>query len=241
MLAKTSGIVLRNTKYAESSVISKIYTRQFGIQTYIINSVRSPKAAIKPSLLMPLSLLEMVVYHNTTKDIQRIKEAKNNPVLHRLHFDVVRSAIALYTAELIYKSVKEEEANEELYTFLEHFIQRLDDEHTPLTLMPLYITVELTRHLGFYPHGNYSAANPVFILAAGEFAESPAHGGNNIEEPHSRYLHTLLGHSLSDLDTLHIPKAARNHLLHRMQDYYMLHLPNFQPLKSLGVLMQVNE
>ncbi|MGQ0828308.1 MAG: DNA repair protein RecO, partial [Bacteroidota bacterium] len=39
MIHKTTGIILHTTKYSETSLIIKAYTRQFGLQSYIINDV----------------------------------------------------------------------------------------------------------------------------------------------------------------------------------------------------------
>ena len=56
MLNKTSGIILYTTKYADTSLIAKIYTSDFGLQSYIINGVRSKKSKSKATLFQPLSL-----------------------------------------------------------------------------------------------------------------------------------------------------------------------------------------
>ena len=49
MLHNTKGIVLRVTKYGDTSVIASIYTELFGLQQYIVKGVRtiSKKGASK--------------------------------------------------------------------------------------------------------------------------------------------------------------------------------------------------
>ena len=59
MLATTEGIVLHLIKYRESSVITTIYTRDFGRQSYLINAARSKKSKNKASLLQPLFLVDL--------------------------------------------------------------------------------------------------------------------------------------------------------------------------------------
>ena len=49
MRYKTYGIVLSNIKYRETSIIVRILTEKFGLQTYIVNGVRSAKAKGKIS------------------------------------------------------------------------------------------------------------------------------------------------------------------------------------------------
>ena len=65
MTHKTKGIVLRLTKYGETSVIVAIFTELFGIQTYMVNGVRSTKkSSSKANLFQPGAILDLIVYHN---------------------------------------------------------------------------------------------------------------------------------------------------------------------------------
>ncbi|HET6995795.1 MAG TPA: recombination protein O N-terminal domain-containing protein, partial [Chitinophagaceae bacterium] len=72
---KTKGIVLRVVKYGETSVIVSIFTELFGLQSYLVNGVRtsSKKGAGKAVLFQPSAILELVVYHNELKQLQRLK------------------------------------------------------------------------------------------------------------------------------------------------------------------------
>ena len=69
MLYKTRGIALNYIRYRESSIIAKIYTEAFGIQSYIVNGVRSSKSKTnRIALFQPLTLLDMVVYHKSKEE-----------------------------------------------------------------------------------------------------------------------------------------------------------------------------
>ena len=57
MLHKTKGIVIKSTPFRESSLICKIFTEKFGLQTYIVNSVRSSGKTGKAALFQPLTIL----------------------------------------------------------------------------------------------------------------------------------------------------------------------------------------
>jgi DNA repair protein RecO (recombination protein O) len=237
MLISTRGIVIRNTKYSDNSVISKIYTRRLGMQSYIINNIHSPKAQIKPSLLLPATILEVVAYHNNLKDIHRIKEARPSPVFESLPFDVIKSSIGLFISELVNKSIKEEEANEPLYDFIEECILYLEHSAVSETLLPLFFILNLSRFLGFAPNDNWSATSPTFHMEDGGFTKNTGREEIIVVEPHSEYLNILLGTTLSGLGELKIPKFSRQLLLNKMVAYYSLHIPGFINLKSLPVLV----
>jgi len=65
MIEKTQGIALHYTKYSESSVIAKIFTKNFGLKSCIINGVRKKKSKSKLGLLRPLTLLDIELYQNS--------------------------------------------------------------------------------------------------------------------------------------------------------------------------------
>src|SRR3546814_4950182 len=90
MLHKTRGIVLKTTRFRNSSVIAQVFTERFGLQPYLINGVRKPRSSISLNILQPLHLLEMVVYHKPTVSIQRIKEIRNHPVYFSVPLDVIK-------------------------------------------------------------------------------------------------------------------------------------------------------
>ncbi len=77
-LHKTKGIVLKTVKYGETSLIATLYTELFGIQSYLVSGVRTStrKGPGKANLFQPAAILDLVVYHNELKHLQRIREMK---------------------------------------------------------------------------------------------------------------------------------------------------------------------
>ena len=108
MLHKTPGIVFRFTKFGDTSIIVNVFTEAFGLQSYIVNSVRSASAKGKIALYQPLTLLDMVVYYKENAQVKRMKEVKCLHQYHSLYADVKKSAIAMFIAELLNKTVKDE-------------------------------------------------------------------------------------------------------------------------------------
>jgi DNA repair protein RecO (recombination protein O) len=91
MIVKTRGIVFRYTRYGETSIIANVFTEQFGLQSYIVNGVRSKKPKVNIALFQPLTLLDMVVYHKETGGVFRIKEVKCNYPYRIIPSDMRRS------------------------------------------------------------------------------------------------------------------------------------------------------
>lgn len=127
MTHKTKGIVLRSIKYGETSLVVTIFTEMFGVQTYMVNGVRtSKKSSSKANQFQPTAVLDLVVYHSDNKSMQRIKEFSWAVLYENLLSDVIRNSIAAYMAELIYKCLKQPEANTDLFNFCEESFLQLD-------------------------------------------------------------------------------------------------------------------
>ncbi|MCK5776981.1 MAG: recombination protein O N-terminal domain-containing protein, partial [Bacteroidales bacterium] len=57
MIEKTKGIVVKTTKYSETSLVVKIFTEAFGMRTYLVRGVRKRKSKNGLNLFQPLSIL----------------------------------------------------------------------------------------------------------------------------------------------------------------------------------------
>jgi len=240
MLVKTHGIVIRNTRYGEGSVISKIYTRDFGMQSYMINGIYGAKSSLKASLLQPLMILDLVVYHHKLKDIQRIKEAKCPHQLVSLHFENTKAGICLFVSEVLNKTIKEEEPNEPLYDFIENSILSLDSEQRTLAIWPILFLLRLSKWLGFAPENNFDkTALTYFDLEAGMFTETKPITEWFISPPASEYFSHLISWKPNEAQNLQIPKSIRIEIIHKLITYYKLHLADFKEIKSIEVLSEM--
>ena len=105
MVSKTNGIVLNYIKYKETSIISKIYTKEFGLKSYLINGIRTKKGKFNISSFQPLSLLELVVYENKNSQIGRIKELKFDKIYFTNHHVQKKISICLFISEVLLKLI----------------------------------------------------------------------------------------------------------------------------------------
>ena len=96
MIYSTKAIVLRHVKYGETSVIATLFTETFGIQSYLVNGVRTQGKTSKAHFFQPSSLLDLQVYHNELKNLQRIKEVAWSVLYKNILSNVTKNAVALY-------------------------------------------------------------------------------------------------------------------------------------------------
>ena len=122
----TQGIVLRTVKFGETSLIVSIFTEAFGIQSYMVNGVRASGKNSKSQYFQPSALLELQVYHNELKSLQRIKEVRWSKLFTHIFSDILKNAVAVFAVELLSKSLKQPEINEELFHFCTDFLEELN-------------------------------------------------------------------------------------------------------------------
>ena len=82
--------------------------------------------------------------------MQRVSNIQVYYPFQSIPFDPVKSCIALFVAEVLYKTLKEEESNADLFDFLIHAIQALDLNDRGTANFHLAFLVHYSRYLGFY-------------------------------------------------------------------------------------------
>lgn len=242
-LHKTKGIVLRSVKYGDTSVIVTIFTELFGLQSYIVNGVRtsSKKGHGKASLFQPPAILDLVVYHNELKHLNRIKEFKWSILYNNIFSNVPKNAVALFGIELLTKCLKQPESNPELFYFVEDCLLHIDDStDTVMANMPLFFAIHLPFHFGFRIADNYNDENIFLDLQEGNFvAHQPGHPYFLEGKQASVTSQLLKVMQPEDLEDIKLNHDFRRNLLHRFEAYYALHIQDFGAMKSLPVLKEI--
>ena len=242
-LHKTKGIVLRTVKYGETSIVVTILTELFGIQSYLVNGVRTStkKGTGKANLFQPAAILDLVVYHNELKQLNRIKEFKWSYLYKNIFSDVPKNAVGLFMVELLTKCLKQPEANPELFHFTEDIFMKLDESSgAVMANLPLFFALHLPFHFGFRIADNYSEKNQFLDLQEGGFTDEQPHHPYFLEARQaavsSQLLKVMQPEELKDIKLNH---DFRRHLLQRYEDYYRLHIQDFGTMKSLPVLREI--
>jgi DNA repair protein RecO (recombination protein O) len=239
MIHRVRGIVLHHVRYRESSAIINIYTDLFGRQAYLVNSIKGKGSRYRSNLLQPLTLLEMEVYHKLGRELQRVKDIRNYIPYRSIPFNPFKSSQAMFLAEVLFRSIREEDPTPGLFEFLEYSLQILDMSEDNIMNFHLFFLVQLTKYLGFYPENNFNQKNFGFDMRDGQFVDSLNLHPDFFDSDSSLLLHELLGTTFNDRLELSINKDVRIRFLEYMMDYYRLHLQGFGRIKSLSVLREI--
>ncbi|GAA4803532.1 DNA repair protein RecO [Litoribaculum gwangyangense] len=237
MLITTNAIVLSKLKYGDSDLIVKCYTQQLGVISFLLRGVlKSKKGHSKTAYFQLLSQLQLIVLFKENRSLQTIKEAKIAHIYTSLHTHVLKSSIVMFLSEVLSNILKEEEQNEELYSYLESTLLWLDSQSEYSNFHLLFL-LKLTKYIGFYPdesHIEYS----YFSLNEGKFEEKPT-SKHSISGENLTLLKHLLGTKFDGLSYVKISSKQRQVFLSMMLLYFELHLGSFKIPKSLKIFNQV--
>ncbi|MBL0357519.1 MAG: DNA repair protein RecO [Chitinophagaceae bacterium] len=242
MTYKTKAIVLRTVKYGETSLVVTVFTELFGVQTYMVNGVRSSKkSSAKANYFLPGAILDLVVYHHEQKNMQRIREFGWAVLYQHVLSDVIKNSIALYMVELLYKSLKQPEQNESLFYFCEDVFLYLDKADRTVTAnIPLYFALHLSHFLGFKINDDYDEVQHILDLREGSFVTEQTTNPNFMDGEYALLTSQLLKvmHP-EELANFQLHHEVRRKLLHYYHNYYGLHIHDFGEMKTLAVLQDV--
>lgn len=238
MIQQTQGIILKQLKYSESSIIVKIYTIDFGIQSYLVKGVRKKNQKNFAALFQPLSHIDLTSYSYKNNSLKVLKESKTFFHFENLHSDPIKITLSFFLSDLLHTTLKEEAPNPTLFHFIHQSLQILDNEKEQYANFHLWFMLQLTKFLGFYPNTDFISL-PYFCLAEGNFVSTPS--VESCSETDSKLIKKFLTFDIENSLSLKINKLKRQNVLDILIKYYNLHDYTITQLKSLKTLKEIFE
>ncbi|MEH6764374.1 MAG: DNA repair protein RecO [Aequorivita antarctica] len=237
MVVATKAIVFSAIKYSEADLIASCYTEVAGIKSYLLrNILKSKKGKLKASYFQPLTQLELIAEYKNKGRLEFIKEAKVFYPYQTLHTNIVKSGLVMFLSEMLKNCIREEEPNQELYTFLEQSFQWLD-QSDEVANFHIFFLLQLSMHLGFYPDAS-NIDESYFNIMDGNF-QTINTSNYCLQGPQIENFKKFFGVNLETLNTIKLSKKDRHNLLELILGYYSFHVQGYQKPKSLVVLNQL--
>lgn len=241
MITSTKGIVLKYYPYGESSIIVKIFTEVFGLQSYIVKGVFSKRSKTGLAVFQPLNLIEFLAYRKENKTLHYLKEPSVAFHYQSIPFDLIKRSIVFFLSELMYKTIREETPDKPLFEWLYNTLTWFDLTGKNMLNFHLVFMIQLSRFLGFYPKPEVDDTSLYFDLQEGKFVHHQPSHAKYISGKETRILRDLCTCTLEHSDSLKIITSERRSLIDQLITYYQLHLPDFGSMKSVEVLKSVLE
>lgn len=226
MKYSSRGIALTYIKQGESSIISKVFTEEKGLQAFIVKSVRSKKSKKKLSYFEPLKLLNINAGFNSKKSLQYLEDIVIANTIDDSSNKIKKTFIAFFIAEITSRVLQENEQNKALFNFIWETTSTLYKTEKIDPNFALKYLVDLSRFLGFYP-SKITINNPFFDLENGNFSKKINAKNMFLDKEKSTYLKMLL-----NKQEVIIPQDQKTNLLKGLLTYYKLHHYNLDSITS---------
>ena len=211
--------MLHTLKYGDSGMVVYLLTDSGGRQSYMVQGVRSARGhGSKLALFQPMFAVEFEGLESSRMQMHRFREVRSGIVLQSLPFDVRKSTIALFMAEVLYRLVKE--CDEGVANF------------------HLWFLTNLSRFLGFSP-GNAYLPGAWFDIREGSFTPLRPPHGEVLSADDARTLHDLLECDVRYIAEIGLNRRQRVAYLDALLVYYGYHLDAIHAVQSVRILQEV--
>ena len=229
---KGRGVVLHTLKYGDSSLVAYLLTDVGGRRSYMVQGVRSRTGrGSKLALFQPMFPVEFEGLESSKQQMHRFREVRAAFPLQGLPFDVRKSTMALFMAEVLYRLVRESEPNEPLFDFVWGCVGALDAMQEGVANFHLWFLAHLSRFLGFCP-GNDYVPGAWFDIREGLYTPvQPAHTG--------AILRDLMACDVRLLSDIGLNRSQRVEFLNAMLVYFGYHLDAISAVQSVRILREV--
>lgn len=235
---KARGIVLGTLKYGEKGVIVHMLTDVLGRQSYMVQGIRPTAKGSKMALFQPMFAVEFEGLTSSNMSMHRLKDVTSGIVLQSTPFDVRKSTMALFMAEVLYRLIKDNEHGEGLFDFVWGCVAALDVLEEGIANFHLWFLANLSRPLGFSPDNEY-VDGAWLDIRDGHFTPHALIPSMALSPENARILHDMLECDVRYLGEIGLNRTERVEFLEAMLKYYSYHLDSIRAVESIRVLREV--
>lgn len=236
MLRSLHCIALRTIKYNEKHSILSAYSLELGRVSFLLPAGSGREAARRRALMMPLGTFECVADIRHGHDIYIMKEPKADIISHGIHSNPIKSALALFIAELLSVVLREYQEDKALFMFLRQSIERLNDATIGVANFHLCFLFRLGRFVGIEPDVSTYQEGRIFDMVDGTFRLTAPLHSQYLSPQDSAVVALLSRMTYDNMHKFRLSRENRNQMLDVILEYYTIHYASLSSLKSIDVL-----
>ena len=237
MIISSKAIVLSTIRFKENDLIVKCYTLSNGLVSLIVKGAfSSKKNKFKPAYFQPLSMLSIEIDFKKSRDLHYIKTLSLLHPYTSLQTNILKSTVIIFLSEILTMSLKEEESNAGLFSYIETSLLWFDTVNQSSIFHHQFL-IGLTKYIGVPPEVS-SAHLPIFNLESGRYQIENL-GRYCISGEKLILFNSILGTKFDEHNTNLKSSLQRQELLNMILLYFKLHLQGFKTPKSIAILNQV--
>ena len=221
MIIHTDGIVLHRMKYKNTGLIARIFTKDEGKISIIVNGASKQKGNMF-GVIEPPNIIKLNYYQKRIGSLQICKEASFISNNLNIKKDILKLSSSLAIVEITDKTLHENDINMDIYHLIDNTLGILNNEEINPTLILSYFLLHIIHSLGFMPELNQN---------------------ENINMPINQKIQSILL-KLNQAQTNELCQLNHNDIrwidiVDFLENYIMEHLKLTQKFKSLNMVRNI--
>jgi len=147
-IIKNEAIVLRKTKFSDTSLIVQLFTKNYGKISALLKGARSSKSKIGSKIDL-INHVEVVFYRKEEKDLQLVTQVNIIEHFSNIRENLEKIKYASAVCELILKLIPENEVNEKIFRGSVRIINLINQSSNSEILLFAQYLLFFTKEIGF--------------------------------------------------------------------------------------------
>ena len=236
---RSRAIALATVRHKDGVAILRVFSREHGVIGCLVRE--GTKGARRARHLhAPLALLDLVGLRVMKGELYKFDRAERPLPQERTLLEVPRSAVAMFLAELVLKTVESEAPHPALFDALWRTAVALETEPSCARLHLAFL-VEAVQVEGLKPDAPVTPPGGMdrFNLATAEWESGPPIGDDFLSPSEATAFLRIQGTEIAEVKNQALSSDVRNRLVLHHVHYLQLHLSSPKTLKSWEVLRTV--
>lgn len=157
-------VVLHLTKFSDHGLVLHAVDSTAGRRSFLVRGIKRGNAV---AVFHPLSILDVVSAESPKSTMSLLREWDPVQPLHGIRGDLVKSSLAMFISEVLYRSLTSELADPQLFDWLCDVVARLDAAEGSVANYPACFLVSYAVRMGFMPG---AAIEPAGMFSAEDAA-----------------------------------------------------------------------
>ncbi len=232
MLVKTEAIVVKKTAYTDHSAVVKLFTKEFGLTSFIIQGLHGKQN--KNSLIQPGTIIELV-FHKKYQGLMRAKELSLISGWGYRHLPI-HDQVRWFFLELLNHVLHEEQPEESLFLLSKETFTALNEGVENLSVLPIYFLYNFCKETGHALQIDAESMRKGLDILGGGYAND-----------RSLPIHTIgpedctLLHQIAIEKRTNVLLKSRRVIIGHLLAYIQIHVIPGKTLQSLNILQDITQ
>lgn len=241
MITSLRCIALRTIKYNDRHCIVSVWSEQMGRVGLLVSAGNGREDRRRRALMMPLGMFECQGSIRPGSDLFKITDVAPLYVPATLTDSPARSAVAMFIAEVIERTLHDSPPDATLTNALFSAAQLLDclPSGADVASFPITFLCHLARLLGIAPDVDQWQRGSFFDMSDGRFRRSAPLDHIALQPAEARIAALVMRSDFRTAGRLPLNRQLRRTILDKLLQYYSIHHCDLTTLRTLPILQSL--